>query len=404
MARYPLTFVNYDWSYDGNSGYKNLARFKNTNSYSVKITKIELYLGTGNGRFHPSPESGGGDDVYGQGNPIYNWLKIYDTDGRNSHLATSPNNEDTGQIITKQVASEYEGWGNYYIPVLSGCGLYSYTTFTLDWVHNISPEIPAGHTVLITTSGGGESLSGRGILCVNNAQGYITVEPVNPNVTLTLKYNYSGAPNQGTYKTLSVPINNTTQLSSPQREGYMFMGWFTASSGGSRVSNPYKVTANTTLYAHWDVLKYSIEYFTQDDSIPPEWVSFASQTNIAYGSQPTLIANIPSRGEGYSFSSWNTKDDGTGTSYVPGSKIVMPANNLLLYAQWITLPPIWVYSTTDNQWHNAADSSDPPNYHPIYRYNTSNSRWENNQNINIYNKPNDETPGTWKEVTSNGGQ
>ena len=42
-------------------------------------------------------------------------------------------------------------------------------------------------------------------------------------------------------------------LPTPLREGYTFAGWYTASSGGTKVesSTKVKITANQTLYAHW---------------------------------------------------------------------------------------------------------------------------------------------------------
>lgn len=44
-------------------------------------------------------------------------------------------------------------------------------------------------------------------------------------------------------------------LPTPLREGYTFAGWYTASSGGTKVesSTKVKITANQTLYAHWTV-------------------------------------------------------------------------------------------------------------------------------------------------------
>ena len=38
--------------------------------------------------------------------------------------------------------------------------------------------------------------------------------------------------------------------------------------------------------------------------------------------------------DGYNFSGWNTKADGSGTSYKPGDEISNPSSNIVLYAQW----------------------------------------------------------------------
>ena len=40
-------------------------------------------------------------------------------------------------------------------------------------------------------------------------------------------------------------------LPTPTRSGYMFVGWFTATSGGAQVTDSTKMTADITYYAHW---------------------------------------------------------------------------------------------------------------------------------------------------------
>lgn len=57
--------------------------------------------------------------------------------------------------------------------------------------------------------------------------------------------------------------------------------------------------------------------------------------NISYapGDTVTVPNQIPTR-EGYNFVGWNTRPDGTGTSYQPGDSFTTPEGNLTLYAQW----------------------------------------------------------------------
>ncbi len=40
-------------------------------------------------------------------------------------------------------------------------------------------------------------------------------------------------------------------LPTPTRSGYAFDGWYTAANGGTKITDTTKVTANTTVYAHW---------------------------------------------------------------------------------------------------------------------------------------------------------
>lgn len=40
-------------------------------------------------------------------------------------------------------------------------------------------------------------------------------------------------------------------LPTPTRSGYAFDGWYTSANGGTKITDSTKVTANTTIYAHW---------------------------------------------------------------------------------------------------------------------------------------------------------
>ncbi len=60
--------------------------------------------------------------------------------------------------------------------------------------------------------------------------------------------------------TKSVNYNATYgTLPTPTRANYRFDGWYTAASGGSAVSSSTKMgTSNTTIYAHWTLIAYSL--------------------------------------------------------------------------------------------------------------------------------------------------
>jgi len=72
--------------------------------------------------------------------------------------------------------------------------------------------------------------------------------------------------------------------------------------------------------------KYTVSYNANGGSGAP-----SSQTKN-YKTTLTLSSTKPTR-SGYTFKSWNTKADGTGTSYSPGAKYTSNAN-VTLYAQW----------------------------------------------------------------------
>ena len=118
-------------------------------------------------------------------------------------------------------------------------------------------------------------------------------------------------------------------LPTPTRTGYTFSGWYTSASGGTKVGNggdKYTPTKNITLYAHWSGSSYTVSYNANGGSGAP-----SAQTKT-YGVDLTLSSTKPTR-TGYTFSKWNTKSDGSGTSYNPGGKYTSNAS-VTLYAQW----------------------------------------------------------------------
>ena len=118
-------------------------------------------------------------------------------------------------------------------------------------------------------------------------------------------------------------------LPTPSWTGHTFAGWYTASSGGTKIGNggaSYTPTAAITLYAHWTTNTYTVSYNANGGSGAP-----ASQTKT-YGSNLTLSSTKPTRSQ-YNFTAWNTAANGSGTTYQPGA--TYSANSAAtLYAQW----------------------------------------------------------------------
>ena len=54
--------------------------------------------------------------------------------------------------------------------------------------------------------------------------------------------------------------NTLASLPAPTRTGYTFAGWYTASTGGTKIATTTAVpSSNTTYYAHWTVNKYYLD-------------------------------------------------------------------------------------------------------------------------------------------------
>lgn len=136
--------------------------------------------------------------------------------------------------------------------------------------------------------------------------------------TYTVTFNANGGSVASSSKTVT---NGSTYgtLPTPSRSGYTFNGWYTTSSGGSRVyaSNTVNLTGNQTLYAHWTknststATKYTFYFNSNGGS------GSMSSFTATYGNNFTIPANAYSL-PGYSFQGWNVKRNGDSKWYVNG--------------------------------------------------------------------------------------
>ena len=177
------------------------------------------------------------------------------------------------------------------------------------------------YTVTFNANGGTVSTSYYSLDCAfaswnTNSSGTGTTinagSSYTPNANVTLYAKYTN-PTLGNY-----PI--------PSKTGYTFDGWYTAVSGGSRFNTTSTVSADTTLYAHWNPETYSVIYFDDGSSNIP-----AEQTK-PYGTALTLSSVVPVK-EGYTFKGWAIEEGSTAVVYSPGAQYT---NNegVILYAVW----------------------------------------------------------------------
>ena len=111
-----------------------------------------------------------------------------------------------------------------------------------------NPIPPSGYTVSFNTNGGNSISS---ITSTKSFSGWTNSSPGTFSET-TYTYGEGSGYITANYK------NNSVNLPTPTKSGYTFNGWYTQSSGGSKVSNTYTPTANTTLYAHWSANSYTL--------------------------------------------------------------------------------------------------------------------------------------------------
>lgn len=114
-------------------------------------------------------------------------------------------------------------------------------------------------------------------------------------------------------------------LPSPTRSGYIFAGWYTAKSGGSRVTSATTFTAgkDQTLYARW-TKKYTVTFNSNRGKVTTKSKTVAS--GETYGTLPS-----PTR-SGYMFVGWYTAK--SGGSKVTSSTKFTAKRNITLYAHW----------------------------------------------------------------------
>lgn len=112
------------------------------------------------------------------------------------------------------------------------------------------------------------------------------------------------------------------------RTGYTFLGWYTASSGGTKISTTTVVTKDITYYAQWSINSYTLTFNPNGGTVTP--TSKDLEYNSAYGTLPT-----PTRASDaqytYTFAGWYTAVTG-GTQVTATTK--MAAKDTTVYAHW----------------------------------------------------------------------
>lgn len=112
------------------------------------------------------------------------------------------------------------------------------------------------------------------------------------------------------------------------RTGYTFLGWYTASSGGTKISTTTVVTKDITYYAQWSINSYTLTFNPNGGTVTP--TSKNLEYNSAYGTLPT-----PTRASNaqytYTFAGWYTAATG-GTQVTTNTK--MAAKDTTVYAHW----------------------------------------------------------------------
>ena len=160
-------------------------------------------------------------------------------------------------------------------------------------------------------------------------------------VTYTIAFNGNGS-TSGSTSSMSMVYGTAKNLTANgfKKTGYAFNGWNTKSDGsGTSYANKASVKnltktngATVTLYAKWKANSYTISFNGNGSTS-------GSMSNLAmtYGTAKNLTGNAFSK-TGYAFNGWNTKSDGSGTSYANKASVknltATSGGTVTLYAKW----------------------------------------------------------------------
>jgi hypothetical protein len=145
------------------------------------------------------------------------------------------------------------------------------------------------------------------------------------NIAYTVTFSANGGTGTMAGETDNQPAPLT--IDSFARVGYSFAGWNSAANGsGTSYADGaiYPFTTSATLYAQWTATAYRVLFNPNGGS--------GIMADETYSRPAPLSANAFTR-SGYSFSTWNTTANGSGTSYADGAIYPFTAD-VTLYAQW----------------------------------------------------------------------
>lgn len=141
--------------------------------------------------------------------------------------------------------------------------------------------------------------------------------------TITYNLNY---PEAGTPETALVDVDTplTGLLKTPGREGYNFVGWYTDPNCERPFDDAAGVKENTTLYAAWELKKYSVKFDWNFEG------SVATTVEVEHGSTIPDIEDIPQNGNKV-FVGWTLDPNGE-QDFDSNTRIT---EELTLYAKWM---------------------------------------------------------------------
>jgi len=148
-----------------------------------------------------------------------------------------------------------------------------------------------------------------------------SVEPL----SLTVSFDANGGTTPQASKKVTY-LEAYGDLPTPTRTGYDFQGWFTQSSGGTKVvgTSAVELASNHSLYAQWKAQDYTVAFDANGGMTP------TSSKTVTFGQ---TFGTLPDPTyDGHTFQGWYTAASG-GTKILATSQVDSTGNRTL-YAQW----------------------------------------------------------------------
>ena len=152
--------------------------------------------------------------------------------------------------------------------------------------------------------------------------------------TYTLTFNAVG----GTCSESSRPVQYAYAfgaLPTPTRSGYTFLGWFTASSGGTQVSSATTMgAASRTIYAQWSRNTCTVTLSANGTGALLDYFNTSTYSYSVYQNDNTNLTATASR-TGFAFLGWSKSSTATSATYTPNPNIQIPITaSTTFYAVW----------------------------------------------------------------------
>ena len=134
------------------------------------------------------------------------------------------------------------------------------------------------------------------------------------------------------------------ELSTAQREGYEFAGWYTAAAGGSEITQDTVFSSDATVYAQWTAPCRTVTYYDMFGEI---WMTEEIEPEEAY----TVSSEYPKAG-GYYFCGWAHSPESDVYEIRPTSEMAAEQDVLLYpvyvsHEQAVSGEPVCIYNIAD---------------------------------------------------------